>query len=309
WNAGVDVAFLNNRITASLDYYYRTTKDLLCFVPVSPGSSTTNMLDQNVGTLENQGIEFAINAKPIVTKDFTWSVGYNIAWNENKITKLNATNDPNAYIPVGGIAGGTGGTCQAHKVGYPAFSYYLYEQVYDGSGNPIEGAYVDQDGDGIINENDKVIKYSKDPKVTMSFSTNFNYKNWDLGFVLRANIGNYVYNGVVAERSNLGNTFKNSNLSNLIDTDYYFSGTSTLSLNQSDYWVKNASFLRCDNITLGYTWPSLLKEKLRLRLFGAVQNPFVITKYNGLDPEVFDGIDNNVYPRPVTFTLGLVATF
>ncbi|MEG1539088.1 MAG: TonB-dependent receptor [Muribaculaceae bacterium] len=307
WNAGVDVAFLNNRITASLDYYYRTTKDLLSFVTVSPGSATTNMMNQNIGTLENQGVEFAISAKPIVTKDFTWSVGYNIAWNENKITKLN--NDGSLVLAGDDISGATGNKVQAHKVGYPAFSFYLWEQVYDKAGKPLEGQYVDQDGNGVINDDDLVLRHSKDPKVTMSFNTNFNYKNWDLGFVLRANIGNYVYNNTLAQRTNLSNTYKNSGISNLIENDFYFQGTGTLGLYKSDYWLRNGSFVRCDNITLGYTWPSLIKDQLRLRLYGAVQNPFVISKYKGLDPEVFSGIDNNVYPRPVTFTLGLVATF
>lgn len=307
WNVGIDVAFLSNRITASLDYYYRTTKDLLSYVAVPSGSATTNMMNQNIGTLENQGVEFAINAKPIVTKDFTWSVGYNVAWNENKITKLN--NDGSLIQAGDGISGATGNKVLAHKVGYPAFTYYLFEQVYDQAGNPVEDAYVDQDGNGVINDDDLVLRHNKDPKVTMSFNTNFNYKNWDLGFVLRANIGNYVYNNMLAQRTNLSNTYKNSGLSNLIENDFYFKGTGTMGLYKSDYWLRNGSFLRCDNITLGYTWPSLLKDQLRLRLYGAVQNPFVITKYNGLDPEVFNGIDNNVYPRPVTFTLGLVATF
>ena len=309
WNAGLDFAFLNNRITASLDYYFRKTKDLLSNVPVEPGSTTTNMLDRNIGTLENRGIEFSINAKPIVTKDFTWSIGYNIAWNKNKLTKLNLTDDPDAFIPAGDISGATGLKVQAHKVGYPAFTFYMFEQVYDDNGNPIEGVYVDQDGSGDINDNDRVMRHSKDPKVTMSFNTTFNYKNWDFGFALRASIGNYVYNNALAQRTNLSNTFKNSNLSNLLVNDFYFDGTSTVSLYLSDYYLRNGSFLRCDNITLGYTWPSLLKEKLRLRLYGAVQNPFVITKYGGLDPEVFSGIDNDVYPRPITFSLGLVATF
>ena len=268
-------------------------------------------MNKNIGTLRNLGIEFAINARPIVTKDFTWTVDYNIAWNKNEITKLNSNDDPNYYINTGGVSAGTGGTVQAHKVGYPAYTFFLYEQVYDADGKPIEGEYVDQNGDGQINNDDRVMRHQKDPKVTMSLSNTFSYKNWDFGFVLRSNLGNYVYNDVLAGRSVMSKTWSNSALSNLVKNDFYFDGSfaNSKDVHLSDYYLRNASFLRCDNITLGYTWQNLLNNNLRLRLFAAVQNPFVITKYNGLDPEVFDGIDKNVYPRPTTYSLGLVATF
>ncbi len=307
WNAGLDFGFLNNRITAALDFYYRETKDLLSYVTIPVGSATTNMLNQNIGSLENMGVEFGITARPIVTKDFTWTVNYNVAWNRNEITKLN--ND-GSYVTTGGISGPTGNTCQVHAVGYPANSFFLYEQVYDENGLPIEGVFVDQNGDNVIDDDDKVINKSPDPKVTMTFGSTFNYKNWDFGFNLRASIGNYVYANVLSDKTTLNRTYRNSSPSNLIDSDFYFDGgLSTANLYMSDYWLRNGSFLRCENITVGYTWPSLLKDQLRLRLYGAVQNPFVITKYDGLDPEVFGGIDNNIYPRPITFTLGLVATF
>ncbi len=310
WNVGVDMAFLNNRITAALDWYLRNTKDLLCFVTVPAGSATSNQMNQNVGSLRNLGVEATITARPVVTRDFTWTTAYNVAWNKNKITKLNSSDDPNAVVTTGGISGATGNTVAAHKVGYAANTFYLFQQVYDENGQPIDGVYVDQNNDGVIDEvNDRVLNHSIDPKVTMSWNNNFSYKNWDLGISLRASIGNYVYNNVAAQRQNLNTTWQNSSLTNLINADYYFKGTATTNYYMSDYWLENASFLRCDNITLGYTWPHLLNNALRLRLFGAVQNPFVITKYRGLDPEVAGGIDNNVYPRPVTVTFGLVATF
>lgn len=304
YNVGVDMGFLNNRITASLDWYLRETKDLLCSVTVPVGGATTNELDINVGTMRNIGLEFSISARPVVTKDFTWTVDYNVAWNKNEITKLNNSDDPNSLVQVGDIPGATGNKGQAHKVGFPAYSFYLFEQVYDANGNPIEGEYVDQNGDGQITDDDRVLRHQKDPKVTMSLSNSFNYKNWDFGFVLRANLGNYVYNAVLAERNVLDKTYEYG-LHNLVRNEVYFNTNQQ----KSDYYLRNASFLRCDNITLGYTWTNLFKERLRLRLFAAVQNPFVITKYNGLDPEVFSGIDNNVYPRPTTYSLGLVATF
>lgn len=309
WNVGFDMGWLNNRVTLALDWYLRNSKDLLSYVTVAPGATTSNIMDQNIGTLRNIGIEATIGAKPVVTEDFTWNTSLNVAWNKNEITKLNNTNDPNSYIATGGISGGTGNNVMAHKVGYPAYTFFLYEQVYDQDGMPIEGSYVDQNGDGTIDDNDRVMKHSKDPKVTMSWNNSFSYKNWDFGFQLRASIGNYVYNDVASTHSTLSDTYNTSGIHNLIDTDYYFRGGQTTNTYLSDYWCKNAGFLRCDNITLGYTWQNLLKDQLRLRLYGAVQNPFVITKYKGLDPEVFGGIDNNVYPRPVSFTVGLVATF
>ena len=304
WNVGVDMGWWNNRLTVALDWYLRNSKDLLATVTVSPGAATTNEMTQNVGSLRNLGLEATIGARIIDTEDFTWNTSYNIAWNKNEITKLNNSNDPNYMVTLGGM-GATGNTCQAHKVGHPAYSFLLYEQIYDNNGHPIEGAYVDQNGDGQINSSDLVLKHSKDPKVTMSWSNTLTYKNWDFGISLRASIGNYIYNNVRAKRTYKSNLYANSTLRNLVVSDDYFNTQQYY----SDYYLENAGFVRCDNITLGYTFTDLLNNKLKLRLYGAVQNPFVITRYKGIDPEVFDGIDNNVYPRPVSYTIGLIATF
>lgn len=314
WGAGLDMAWLNNRIGLNVDWYLRDTKDLLATVPVPAGMTTTNTMTRNIGTLRNIGLEFTVTARPVVTKDFTWTLGYNVAWNKNKITSLTGSSEEDETFQLdayGNPASENAGPIQVHKVGYPANSFYVFEQVYGKDGNPLEDVYVDQNGDGRINDQDLVIKRSKDPKVTMTINNNFRYKNWDFGFVLRASIGNYVFNGMRARMMNLSNLQGQGNiLNNVLDSDFYFMNASSNSnLVRSDYFVENASFLRCDNITVGYTWDNLLKEKLRLRLFGAVQNPFVITKYRGLDPEVFSGVDNNAYPRPVTFSLGLVANF
>ena len=300
WNAALDFGFLNNRISGSLEYYYRKTTDLLAFVAVPAGSSTTNMLNRNIGTLENYGVEFNIQAKPIVTDNFTWTVSYNIGWNHNEITELTG----NSVFKVGGISGGNGNTVQIHAVGHPANSFYLFQQVYDANGAPLEGVYVDQNGDGQIDESDKIINKSPDPKVTMTFGSQFRYKNWDLGFNIRASIGNYVYNNVLSTKA-VYNDLYGYGLNNLVKNDHYFEQPRYM----SDYYLRNASFVRCDNITLGYTWSELLNGNLRIRLFGAVQNPFVITKYKGVDPEGFGGIDNSVYPRSTTYSVGLVATF
>lgn len=301
WNAGLDFGFFNNRITGSIEYYKRKTTDLLAYVAVPAGSSTTNMLNRNIGSLENYGVEFNIAAKPIVTNDFTWTLSYNVGWNHNEITELTTGA---SQLKTGGISGGNGNTVQIHAEGHPANSFYLFQQVYDESGAPLEGVYVDQNGDGQIDDFDKIINKSPDPKVTMTFGSQFRYKKWDLGFNIRASIGNYVYNNVLSTKAVYNDLFTYG-LNNVVENDYYFEQPRYM----SDYYLRNASFVRCDNITLGYTWDNLLNDKLRLRLFGAVQNPFVITKYKGVDPEVFGGIDNSVYPRATTYSLGLVATF
>ena len=301
YNAGLDFGFLNNRITGSIEYYTRKTTDLLAYVAVPAGSSTTNMLNRNIGSLENYGVEFNIAAKPIVTNDFTWTLSYNVGWNHNEITELTTGA---SQLKTGGISGGNGNTVQIHAEGHPASSFYLFQQVYDESGAPLEGVYVDQNGNGQIDDSDKIINKSPDPKVTMTFGSQSRYKKWDLGFNIRASIGNYVYNNVLSTKAVYNDLFTYG-LNNVVENDYYFEQPRYM----SDYYLRNASFVRCDNITLGYTWDNLLNDKLRLRLFGAVQNPFVITKYKGVDPEVFGGIDNSVYPRATTYSLGLVATF
>ena len=305
WNVGLDFGFFNNRLTAAIDWYLRNTKDLLAFTPALY-MNTSNYMTTNIGSLRNYGLEVTLGGRPVQTEDFTWTSNINVAWNRNKITAL--TGDASTdEIVARNLPSGTGGPLQWHLVGEPAFTYRVYQQVYDNDGNPIPGQYVDQNADGKIDDNDLIKLHSPEPKVTFNWTNNFSYKNWDLSFALRANFGNYVYNGPRYERTNLAKVDAYG-LNNLLRNEFIFpSNPEQLVL--SDYWVENASFLRCDNITLGYTWPNLIDDQLRLRLYGAVQNPFVITKYKGLDPEVFDGIDNNVYPRPVSFTIGLIATF
>ena len=303
WNVGIDFGVLNNRLTFTADWYLRKTRDLLANL-AARGSNTQEYVNQNIGNLENYGLEFTIGAKPVVTDNFTWTTGINIAWNRNKITSLNE----GLPMPAGrGVPAGIGGDLEWFVEGQPAYVYRVYQQVYDNDGNPIQGQFVDQNADGVIDNSDLIYYHSPDPKVTLSWNNNFSWKNWDLGFALRANIGNYVYNGPLADRTNTA-TIDQFGLHNLMTGQFLFHEAPSAQYYLSDYFVENASFLRCDNITLGYTWPNLCNDKLRLRLFGAVQNPFVITKYKGIDPEVFSGVDSNVYPRPVTFTLGLVLT-
>ena len=195
-------------------------------------------------------------------------------------------------------------------MGESAFSFNVYEQVYDENGNPLEGVFVDQNGDGIINEDDKILYHSVHPDWTASWHNTFTYKNWDFGFVLRGSFGNWVYNKNQVDNSFVAQATKDI-IGNLLNDTYLFNQTRTTELMLSNHFVQNASFVRCDNITLGYTFDNLLRNKLKLRLFGAVQNPFVITNYKGIDPELTyqQGIDGSPYPRPVTFSLGLVANF
>ena len=314
WNAGFDFGFLDNRITSSLDYYYRETKDLINVIDVPAGTNFKNRIVSNIGSLRNQGVEFSINAKAISTPDWKWDLGFNVAWNNNEITKLTAQDDASSIVLTGTVEGGTGTMIQAQGVNHPANSFYVYEQVYDQQGNPIEGLYVDRNGDGVINDEDRYFCHKPAADVTMGFTSKLVWKAWDFSFSLRSNLGNYVYNNVASSNAALseGSINNKGYLSNrpLSAFDTNFQNMNVL----SDYYVQNASFLRCDNITLGYSFNKLFGV-LGGRIYGTVQNPFVITKYKGLDPEVANaadktfGIDKNVYPRPLVGILGVSLNF
>ena len=305
FNIGLDYGFINNRISGAIDVYSRQTKDLINFIPVPAGTNLTNQILTNVGDLENKGIEFSINAIPVSKSDLTWEIGFNATYNENKITKLTATDDPK-YLGVftGGISGAVGNMIQIHSVGYPMNSFFVYEQVYDENQKPIEGLYVDRNGDGQITGDDRYRYKKAAPDVFMGFNTKLSWKKWDFGFNGRINVGNYVYNNVWSSGGTLNNLYwstgyMNNIPKNALDTRFqnpqYF----------SDYYVKDGSFLRMDNINLGYTFQNFYNERMNMRLYLSAQNVFVITKYEGLDPEVFDGIDNNIYPRPRIFVMGV----
>ncbi len=304
YNIGFDYGFLNGRIFGTFDFYHRVTDDLLNFIPVPAGTNLTNGIFTNVGSLENTGFEFAINAKPISKENFMWDVGFNVTLNNNEITKLNNNEDPNYKgVETGGIAGGVGNTIQRHAVGQPVSSFFVYEQVYDDNGKPIEGLYVDRNKDGVIDIDD--MYYYKDPAadVFMGINSRVEYKDWDFSFAGRINLGNYVYNNVNSERARYNNLFVNPGFLNNSNTELS-SSRFTEAQYYSDYHVKNASFFRMDNISLGYTFNGLLKDNSSLRVSFTAQNVFVITKYDGLDPEVSGGIDNDLYPRPRIFMIG-----
>ena len=312
YNLGLDFGFLNNRINGSLEYYMKKTKDLLGVVNVPAGTNFTNRLITNIGRMENKGVEFNLNALALQTKDFNWDLGFNLTWNKSKITKLVQGDNANyPGIEVGGGGRGTGSNVQKHMVGYAPFTFNLFQQVYDENGHPIEGAFVDRNGDGEISDADRYLSKSPMPKVYLGFNSLFSYKNWDLGFNLRANLGNYAFNDVAATNYTLGNVYGGQGfLTNIHETALKTGFTQTISPEQSksDYFLENASFLKMDNITLGYRFDQLLGTKLSGRLSFSMQNVFTITKYSGLDPEN-SGVDGNVWPRPRTYTLGVNLNF
>ncbi len=312
YNIGLDFGLLNNRISGSLDVYQRETVDLLNTVAIAAGTNFSNQLLTNVGELTNKGLEFSVIGRPIVGEDLSWTLNYNIAYNENEITKLTINDDPNySGVIHGGIDGGTGANIKIHRLNNPAGSFYVYEQVYDKAGKPIEGAYVDQNKDGAINEKDLIIYKKSAPDITMGFSSQLNYKNWDFNFSLRANLGSYAYNNVQSNREAQNAMYDPSGfLKNVLNSASYTNFVEPQYL--SSYYIQEASFLRMDNVSLGYTFDDLgiWRENQRGRISFTVQNPFVITDYEGIDPEFSnDGIDNKIYPHPRVFILGLSINF
>lgn len=307
YNAGIDVGLLQGRINFSVDVYYKETEDLLSVVSVPAGSNLTNQILTNVGNMQNKGIEFTVNANPIRNKDFSWDMNFNFTYNTREITNLSKVKDNTAVgILVGGIAGGVGNTIQIHTVGYAPSTFYVYKQVYDQNGKPIEGLYVDLNKDGASNDNDKYRYKNAQPEYFMGLGSQFGYKKWTLSLAARASIGNYMYNNF---HSNNG-TYQNFGFPN------YLGNVSRNALETgfavprlwSDYYIENASYVRLDNVNLGYNVGRIGKST-NLRLSANVQNVFVITNYTGLDPEIPSGIDNNFYPRPRTYSLGFNLDF
>jgi TonB-dependent starch-binding outer membrane protein SusC len=310
-NIGIDYGFLNNRITGSIEYYYKNTTNLINSIFIADGTNFTNKITTNIGNMVSKGAEFSINAVAVQSRSITWNLSFNVAYEDIKITKLtNNANDPTFYgDAAGGISGGTGNTIQMNTVGYTPFAFFPLQQTYNQkSGAPIEGLYVDRNRDGIISSppSSPDAYHYKSPfaPVIMGFSTSVTYLKWSLSTVLRANIGNYVYNNVAANlavqrsifnpNNFLSNTLTSYSNTNFINNQYF-----------SDYYVENASFLKMDNLRLNYNFGNIMNSKARLNISASVQNVFVITKYSGIDPEIYGGIDNNIYPSPRTYTLGL----
>ena len=345
YNAGVDFGFLNARITGSIDYYYRKTTDLINTVDVPVGANFRNRVTKNIGSLSNQGVEFSLNAVAIDMQKhpskFKWDLGFNYTWNQNRITDLNLGGDE-SFVRTGGISAGLGdGYIQVHKAGYAASSFWYYEtkKITDNSG--VTRIYaVDTNKDGQITQDDRVLNDKIIPMAphTLGFQTKFQFYNFDLSLSFRANIGNYVYNDVLcgnvysAAPDNLYSTQNggyhgvlmsayNAYYNDGIQPDkmyqllwdqsagkYVGSSTKFNEYYYTDLFIEDASFLRCDNITLGYSFAPKTST-VHGRVFATVSNPFVITGYSGLDPEHFGGIDNNIYPRCMTTVIGVSLQF
>ena len=303
-NIGLDYAILDGKLRGSVNAYMKETKNLIASSSVDPFTNFGNRIDANIGDMENKGIELSFDYTPIQNENFEWSINYNVAFNDNKVTRLPFDQ------AVGGISGGVGNNIQTHTEGQTPYSYLVYQQVYDTTGTAIEGVYVDRNGDDIINDDDRYIKESPFADVVMGFNTNLKYKNWDLAVISRANFGNYAYNNVasnavLSQASGNGGGFLRNVHSDYLNTGFMdYTETSLL----SDYYVQEASFFKIDNITLGYNLGEAF-EGSNFRVYASAQNVLTVTDYEGLDPEIYGGIDNNFYPRPRSFVLGVNIDF
>ncbi len=304
-NVGLDYGFWNNRVNGSVNAYVRRSKDLIANSTVDPFTNFSNQIERNIGDMENRGIEFALNFSPIKTDNFEWNINYNIAFNQNEVIKL-----PDNQ-PVGGISTGVGNNVQMHAEGEQPYSFFVYKQIYDVNGLPIEGAYADLNGDNQINDSDKY--FYKDPfaDILMGINTDLRYKNWDLAIISRVSLGNYIYNDVKASKGILDLAVPSTNdyVTNL-HTDYLTSGFTTISdvTALSDHFIEDGSFFKIDNISFGYTAKQISKG-VDARFYGSVQNVATFTNFSGIDPEIPSGIDNNFYPRPRSFMFGVNFNF
>jgi len=299
---GIDYGLFDGKVDGSLNYFKKTSKDLLFNAAVPDGINFTNSIIQNIGELEVDGIEFNLNSTIVETEDFRYDLTFNAAYLDRKITKLSNGQD----VRTGGTTAGTGNTIQILREGFAPYSFFVFKQLYDTAGNPIEGAYVDLNGDGVINDNDRYLKENPAADVTLGLQSNISYKNFDLAFNLRASLGNYVYNDVNSSISQLALLRDGAVPGNIPTSILETNFVNTSDVLNSDIYVEDASFLKMDNITLGYTFqPKLNKfSDASVRLWLGVQNVFVLTNYSGLDPEVFNGIDNQIYPRSRNFLFG-----
>lgn len=303
-NAGLDFSIVKDKVSGSIDVYKRNTKDLLNYIQLPALSNLTNFVTDNIGTMETKGMELSLNLTPIKE----WSIGFNAAYTLSQITKLTTNDDPDyAGLLVGEISGGVGSNIQIHSVGNSPNSFFVYKQVYDETGKMLEGVFEDLNEDGVVNTKDQYRYNAPAPRYTFGITSSTNISNFDLSFGARANFGQYVYNNIktdmgYTDRIQYGNALWNIHQS-AIDLDTKEQAKLTF----SDHFVTPADFVKVDHITLGYSFYKVVGESLKLS--ATVQNPFTFTDYDGLDPELGSGIDNNIYPRPRTFVFGLSVNF
>lgn len=309
FNLGVDFGLFDNRLWGSLELYKKETDDLLSNIKVPTGSNFSNFIDTNIGSMESKGVELTLQGVPISTDKFTWNAGLNFTYASNKITNLLLVDDPNFLgLERGNV--GVAQNVQIHRVGYAPFSFFAFEQVYDANGNPIEGLYVNRSGEAtpVVGNNFNKYAYKKPAAdYLIGVNSRFNYGKWDFSFSGRLSLGNYVYNNNLSGRAFYNNVYSLAHFRNvptaITDTDF---------VNQqqlSDYYIQDGSFFKMDNLSLGYSMNNLMSNKLKARISLTVQNAFIITEYDGIDPEVDGGIDNNIYPRPRVFLLGVSVDF
>ncbi|RKD20154.1 SusC/RagA family protein [Pelobium manganitolerans] len=304
YNVGVDYGFLKGRLYGSLDAYYKETKDLLSTVNIPVGTNFSNLLTTNVGNMEVRGFEANINFKAIATEKQNWDLGLNLAVNKRKVTNLTLSPDPGSRVSAGDITGGTGITLKYNAVNHIPGSFFVYKQVYDQAGKPVEGLYADLNHDGVVNTDDQYFYKSPDPAFTLGFNTSYSINKWTVRTSLRANVGNYIYDNVSSNFGVRSNILSPAGVINNAGVDFR---NTNFQNNQflSDYYIKNASFLKMDNLGISYDFGKLGATGANLSLSANCQNVFTISNYKGLDPESTSGIDYNLYPRPRTFTLGL----
>jgi len=309
YNIGLDYSIIKNRLSGTFDVYKRDTKDLLNEIPVPAGTNLTNFITTNIGNMENNGFEIGLFTTPYLTEKNSWDFAINLAFNETKITKLVATDDPNYQgVLTGGISGGVGSNIQIHSVGYAPASFYVFEQLYDEDGNILEGEFADRNGDGIVNGEDKYRYENPVARYSIGFSSNLKLSDFTFSFAGRAGIGNYVYNNVQTDQGYLLRLYGSTNvLWNVNQSAVDNNVEEQSNLTFSDHFVQEASFLKFDHITVSYDLSKLLP--FGLSVFVTMQNVFVVTPYKGLDPETNNGIDNNLYPRSQNFVFGLSANF
>ena len=306
-NIGLDFAFFNNRISGSIEYYNKKTKDLLSVVPVAPGANFDISLLTNVGNLENNGVEFSLNTTPVKNSSVIWDLGFNVTYNKTNITNLLKQQDASfTGIDVSGISGGTGNNIGKFAVGYNPYTFNVYKQIYDQTtGKPIEGLYEDINRDGQITDADRYYYKKPAPDVLLGINTQVAYKQWTLGMAAHGSFGGYLYNNFNSNNGVLRAAKNPINFIGNVSRNYMESGFKN---NQylSDYYIENASFLRLDNINVGYNAGKVFNKRASLRITASAQNVFVVTKYKGLDPENSSdsGVDNTIYPRPRVFSLG-----
>lgn len=315
-NVGADFGFLNDRITGTVNYFDKKSSDLLAEIAVPDGANIRNRGFNNIGSVRTKGVEFNIQSDIIKNDKLNWNLAFNATYIDQKISDLGATVPGfQGYITGDIIAGGTGNQVLINSEGYAPNSFFVFEQLYDANKRPIQGAYADRNGDGAINDADRYKFHKPAPDYTFGLFSTLNYKKFDFTMNWRASLGNYIYDNVSSDKGYVeAGLRRQTDLSN-ITTDYYNTGFTTESNSNgtqrvfSDYFVKDASFIKLDNIVLGYTFDKTLIKAASLRVTAGIQNVFVLTKYNGLDPEKFNGIDNNVYPRARTFLFGVNANF